>query len=93
MWESLYSAIAVICYLVAATRILCFDSLQKKTHHNRMHQAIATLLIAAFAGQSINIIFLKDPVTIWDAFFGVVLLAVVLRSKGNIASMFRSHAL
>lgn len=87
----LYSLIAVVCYVLCATRIICFDSQNKK--HSRKHEIVAMLLIAAFAGQSINIIFLKDPVTIWDAFFGIVLCTVVFRSKGNIADIFKSKAL
>lgn len=90
MLETIWSCIAVACYIACAARILCFDSSNKNRH--RLHEAVAVMLIGSFAGQSVNIIFLKDPVTVWDAFFGLVLLVVVFRSKGNIADMFRSKA-
>lgn len=87
MFEFIYSAIAVACYLACAVRIICFDSKNRSRH--RLHEVIAMMLIASFAGQSVNIIFLKDPVTIWDAFFGLVLFVIIFKAKGNTAFIFR----
>lgn len=91
MLENLYSMIAVALYIVIAFRIICFDS--ALSIHKRLHEFIAFILIAALFGQSINIIFYKDPVTIWDAFFAFVLFVIVFRAKGNIALIFRSNSL
>ncbi|ENU79232.1 hypothetical protein F975_02924 [Acinetobacter sp. ANC 3789] len=91
MLEILYSVIAVVLYVLIALRIICFDS--NATVHQRLHEMVAFILIAALFGQSINIIFYKDPVTIWDAFFALVLFVIVFRAKGNIAVIFRSKSL
>lgn len=87
MFEFIYSAIAVACYIACAVLIICFDGKNRNRH--RLHEFIAMMLIASFAGQSVNIIFLKDPVTIWDAFFGVVLFVIIFKAKGNIAFIFK----
>jgi len=88
MLETIFSIIAVICYMICAFRIICVDS--HHDHCNRIHAIVSAVLIAAFMAQSVNIIFLKDPVTVWDAFFALVLCAVVFGSKGNMANiMFR----
>lgn len=87
MLETIFSVIAVVCYMICALRIICVDC--GHADCNRLHAIVSALLIAAFMAQSVNIIFLKDPVTVWDAFFALVLCAVVFGSKGNVASMFR----
>lgn len=88
MFEHIFSMIAVLCYFASALRILCFES--NSATHKRLHEIMAMALIASFMGQSVNILFLKDPVTIWDAFLGVVLLVVICKAKGNIAKLLWS---
>ncbi|WP_266126115.1 phage holin family protein [Acinetobacter bereziniae] len=90
MLETIYSIIAVLCYVICAARILCFDS--KYSHLNKVLETVACILIASLMAQSVNIIFFKDPVTIWDSFFSFVLLIIVLRAKGNVALIFRSKS-
>ena len=37
-----------------------------------------------------TVIFIKDPVTIWDAILAVFLLVFIFKCKGNVVSMLRS---
>lgn len=41
-------------------------------------------------GQSIHILFFKDPVTLWDAVFSVLLAVIIYRAKGNVAKVIWS---
>ena len=66
--QTIFSIIAVLCYVACAFRILCFDRLHLQKCSFRLFSAV---LIGAFLTQSIHIIFIKDPVTIWDAIFAV----------------------
>lgn len=85
--QIIFSAIAVLCYVACAFRILCFDHLYKQSCLFRLFAAI---LIGAFLAQSLHIIFIKDPVTIWDAVLAMFLAMFIFRSKGNVVSMLRS---
>ncbi len=85
--QIIFSIIAVLCYIACAFRILCFDHLYKQACSVRL---FATILIGAFLAQSLHIIFIKDPVTIWDAILAVFLVMFIFRSKGNVVSMLRS---
>lgn len=85
--ETLFAVIAVLCYAGCAMRILCFD--HRYHHRRKIFEILAVMLIAALMAQSVNIIFLKDPVTIFDVFFAVLLGVVVFRSKGNVAMILK----
>ena len=86
MLEIIFSICAVFCYMICALRIICVDC--EFSECRRLHSIVSALLIAAFMAQSVNILFLKDPVTIWDVFFALVLSAVVFKAKGNVSAMF-----
>lgn len=83
----IFSIIAVLCYVACAFRILCFDHLHQQSCSFRL---FAVVLIGAFLAQSLHIIFIKDPVTVWDAILAIFLLTFIFRSKGNVVSMLRS---
>ena len=85
--QNIFSIIAVLCYIACAFRILCFDRLYKQSCPFRL---FAVILIGAFFAQSLNIIFIKEPITIWDAILAVFLVIFIFRSKGNVVSMLRS---
>ncbi|WP_347453656.1 phage holin family protein [Acinetobacter thermotolerans] len=85
--QTIFSIIAVLCYVACAFRILCFDQLHKQTCSFRLFAAI---LIGAFLAQSLHIIFIKDPVTIWDAILAVFLVMFIFKSKGNVVLMLGS---
>lgn len=87
--QTIFSIIAVLCYIACAFRILCFDQLHTQACTIR---GFAVVLIGAFLAQSIHIIFIKDPVTIWDAILAVFLVLFIFRSKGNVVSMLRSSS-
>ena len=72
---------------MSAVRILCFEN--NNSAHKRKHELLAMILIASFMGQSVNILFLKDPVTVWDAIFGMVLFGIIWTAKGNVAQLFK----
>lgn len=88
MIEVLFQATALFAYLFCGFRIICFDP--KGLQHHHAFSWLATILIASFIGQSIHILFFKDPVTLWDAVFAVLLAFLILRSKGNVAKLIWS---
>ena len=85
--QIIFSVIAVLCYIACAFRILCFDQLHEQSCSFRL---FAVVLIGAFLAQSLHIIFIKDPVTIWDAILAMFLVMFIFRSKGNVVLMIRS---
>ena len=87
--QIVFSIIAVLCYVACAFRILCFDHLHEQSCSFRL---FAVVLIGAFLAQSLHIIFIKDPVTIWDAILAIFLVLFVFRSKGDVVSMLRSSS-
>lgn len=88
MIELLFQTIAVLAYLFCGVRIVCFS--REETSFHRGYSWLAALLIASFLGQSVHILFFKDPVTLWDAIFALLLAIIVLRSRGNVAKLIWS---
>ena len=87
MIELLFQTIAVLAYLCCGFLIAGFSH---GGFYHRGYSFLATVLIASFMGQTIHILFFKDPVTLWDAFFSVVLAVIIYKRKGNVARLFRS---
>lgn len=90
MIEFLFQLIAVIAYMLCGIRIVCFN--RNDTDFHRGYSFLASLLIASFMGQAIHILFFKDPVTLWDAIFAVLLTIIIYRSKGNVAKLIWSES-
>ncbi|MBJ9373703.1 phage holin family protein [Acinetobacter sp. TGL-Y2] len=88
MIEIIFQLIALIAYMICGLRIICFDSAGLR--HRREFSILATILIASFIGQSVHILFFKDPVTLWDAIFAVLLAVLICRAKGNVAKLIWS---
>lgn len=88
MIEIIFQVIALIAYMICGLRIICFDSAGLR--HRRGFSILATILIASFIGQSVHILFFKDPVTLWDAIFAVLLAVLICRAKGNVAKLIWS---
>lgn len=88
MIELFFQIVALIAYMICGLRIICFDA--QGLQHRRVYSVIATILIAAFMGQSVHILFFKDPVTLWDAIFAILLAVLILRTKGNVAKLIWS---
>lgn len=88
MIEFLFQFIALIAYIFCGLRIICFDATDLR--HRRAYSYLATILIASFMGQSVHILFFKDPVTLWDAIFAVLLALLIFKSKGNVARLIWS---
>lgn len=88
MIEIMFQLIALIAYMICGIRIICFDA--EGLSHHRGFSILATLLIASFIGQSIHILFFKDPVTLWDAIFAILLAVLICRAKGNVAKLIWS---
>lgn len=86
--QIVFSIIAVLCYVACAFRILCFDQLHQKACFIRLSSAV---LIGAFLAQSLHIIFIKDPVTVWDAILAVFLVLFIFSHRGNVVAMLRSQ--
>lgn len=85
MIEIIFQTIALLAYLICGIRIICFDP--EGLRHRHGFSILATILIASFIGQSVHILFFKDPVTLWDAVFAVLLAVLIWRSKGNVAKL------
>lgn len=90
MIELFFQSIALVAYLICGFRIICFDATGLR--HRRGYSILATILIGAFLGQSVHILFFKDPVTLWDAIFAVLLVVLIWRSKGNVAKLIWSSS-
>lgn len=90
MIEFLFQLIAVIAYMLCGVRIVCFN--RNGTDFHRGYSFLASLLIASFMGQAVHILFFKDPVTLWDAIFAVLLTIIIYRSKGNVAKLIWSES-
>jgi len=88
MIEMLFQLVALIAYLFCGLRIICFDS--NGLRHRQGYSLLATVLIASFMGQSVHILFFKDPVTVWDAVFAALLAVIIYRAKGNVAKLIWS---
>lgn len=88
MMEILFQFIALIAYFFCGIRIICFDSTGLRYHHQ--YSILATILIASFMGQSVHILFFKDPVTLWDAVFSILLAVIIYKAKGNVAKLIWS---
>ncbi|MDQ8995195.1 phage holin family protein [Acinetobacter soli] len=88
MIEFLFQFIAIVAYLLCGIRIVCFN--RNDTDFHRGYSFLATLLIASFMGQAVHILFFKDPVTLWDAIFAVLLAVLICRAKGNVAKLIWS---
>lgn len=88
MIELFFQIVALIAYMICGLRIICFDA--QGLQHRRGYSVIATILIAAFMGQSVHILFFKDPVTLWDAIFAILLAVLILRTKGNVSKLIWS---
>ena len=88
MIELIFQFIALIAYLFCGLRIICFDSTDLQ--HRKTYSYLATILIASFIGQCVHILFFKDPVTLWDAIFAVLLAVLIYRTKGNVAKLILS---
>lgn len=84
--QNICAFIAVICYLACAIRILCFDKLHDQPCKARL---LAVLLISSCFAQSLHIIFIKDPVTVWDAIIALFLAYFIFKNKGNLVLMRR----
>lgn len=87
MIELLFQTIALFSYLFCGFRIAGFSH---GGNFHRGYSTLAVILIASFLGQSIHILFFKDPVTLWDAIFAIILAIVILRTKGNVAKLIWS---
>ncbi|HAV5431529.1 phage holin family protein [Acinetobacter sp. ANC 5659] len=85
MIEFVFQFIALLAYLFCGIRIVCFNH---NGNYNRKYAILATVLIASFLGQSVHIIFFKDPVTLWDAIFAILLAVIIYRSQGNVAKLW-----
>lgn len=88
MMEFLFQIIALIAYIFCGLRIICFDPTGLR--HRTFYSCMATILIASFMGQSVHILFFKDPVTLWDAVFSILLAVIIYRAKGNVAKVIWS---
>ena len=90
MIEHLFQFVALLAYLFCAFRIICFSRNGAEFH--RGYAWFAAILIAACLGQTVHILFFKDPVTVWDAFFSVLLAVLIYNAKGNVAKLIWSPA-
>lgn len=84
---SLLPMIAALAYITAALRLLSFS--RQGYRYRRSMSLLASALIGTLLCAALDIIFAAAPVSIWQAALAVLLCILVIRSRGNVASLIR----
>lgn len=87
MMEHIFQTIAVVAYLICAFSMVCF---KRNGDYHQGYALLASALIASFLGQTVHILWFKDPVTVWDAIFAAFLAYLIFRAKGSVAKLIWS---
>ncbi|MGB6103628.1 MAG: phage holin family protein [Pusillimonas sp.] len=83
----LIALIVVVTNTMTAARLICY---QRQGARYRLGMSfLAYLLIVCSGGQVIDVLVNNSPVTVWQAVFSAVVALLVLRARGNVASVVR----
>lgn len=85
--DALYALIAVTANVVTAARLICYR--RGVSRYRRGVAALAYLLIVCSGGAAIDTLVNGAHVTLWESGFSVVIAALVLRARGNVAAVMR----
>lgn len=79
--------IVVVANILTAARLICY---QRNNAQYRLGMSVlAYLLIVCAGGQVIDVLINQTPVTPWQAGFSAVVALLVIRARGNVASVVR----
>lgn len=84
---ALLPMITALAYFIAAVRLLCFS---RHGYRYRWGMSLlATVLIGTLLCGALDIILNAAKVTLWQAVLAVLICILVVRSRGNVASLMR----
>lgn len=79
--------IVVAANIVTVARLICYQ--RHGARYRFLMSLLAYMLIVCAGGQVIDVLVNGSHVTIWEAGFSVVVAALVMRSRGNVACIVR----
>lgn len=79
--------IVVVANIATAACLICYQ--RHGARYRFWMSLLAYVLIVCAGGQVIDVLTNQAPVTIWQAGMSVVVAALVLRSRGNVACVVR----
>lgn len=85
--DALFALIAVTANVITAARLIFYR--RGNSRFRRGVSALAYLLIVCSGGAAIDTAINGAHVTVWEAGFSVIIAALVLRAKGNVAAVVR----
>lgn len=83
----LIALIVVAANVATAARLICYQ--RHGSRYRPVMSVLAYLLIVCAGGQVIDVLVNHSAVSIWQAGMSVVVAALVLRSRGNVACVVR----
>ncbi|WP_323034255.1 phage holin family protein [Pararhodobacter sp.] len=86
----LIALIVVVANVLTAARLICYQ--RHGARYRPVMSILAYALIVCSGGQVIDVLINGSPVTIWQAGFSSVVALLVLRARGNVASVVRTVA-
>lgn len=85
--DALVPFVAVIANVITAARLICYR--RGRSRYRPAVAFLAWLLIVCSGGAAIDTLVNGAHVTPWEAGFAVVIAALVLRARGNVAAVVR----
>lgn len=79
--------IVIVANVLTAGRLICYQRCGAR--YRPLMSLLAYLLIVCAGGQVIDVLINHSPVSVWQAGMSVVVAALVLRSRGNVACVVR----
>lgn len=83
----LIALIVIAANVLTAARLICYRRCGAR--YRPFMSLLAYLLIVCAGGQVIDVLVNHAPVSLWQAGMSVVVAALVLRSRGNVACVVR----
>lgn len=83
----LIASIIVVANILTAARLICYRRCGAR--YRPLMSLLAYLLIVCAGGQVIDVLVNHAQASLWQAGMSVVVAALVLRSRGNVASVVR----
>lgn len=84
---ALLPMITAVAYLIAAVRLLCFH--REGFRYRWGMSLLAAVLIGTLLCGALDIILNAAKVTLWQTILAVLISILVVRSRGNVASLMR----
>jgi hypothetical protein len=79
--------IIVIANIITATRLICYQ--RNGARYRPIMSAFAYVLIVCSGGQVIDLLINNATATVWQAGTSIIVAALILRAKGNVACVTR----